>query len=87
MSENKKMHQKWGYYQEDMVDLMYVLYTGHASILNYLSTLGGTLSTLIACLSAADGSGSATVLSISGIASFPVSMTTLCPVSINILEV
>lgn len=87
MSQNKKIHQKWGYHQEDLIDLMYVLYTGHASILNYLSTTGELISTVIACVSLAEGSGSATVLSISGLASFPVSMTTLCNVSINLREV
>ncbi len=87
MSQNKKIHQKWGYYQEDLVELLYYVYTGHASILNYLSTAGEILSTLITSLSAADGSNSATVLSVSGITSFPTSMTDICNVSINLLEV
>lgn len=87
MSENKKIHQKYGYFQEDMVEILYYLYTGHASILNYLSTTGEILSALITSLSAGDGSNSGTVLSVSGIASFPTSMTTLCGVSINLGEV
>ena len=87
MSTFKKIHQEHGFYQEDMVELMYYFYTGYGSILTYLSTLGRTISTLIGCISAANGSGSLTVLSISGLASFPVSMTTLNPVSINLREV
>ena len=87
MSQNKKIHQKHGYFQEDMVEILYYLYTGHASILNYLSTMGEILSTLITSLSAAEGSNSATVLSVSAIASFPTSMTDLCNVSIHLEEV
>ena len=87
MSQNKKIHQKWGYHQEDLVELLYYLYTGHASILNYLSTTGEILSALIASLSAARGSNSATVLSVSGKSSFPTSMTDICNVSINLREV
>lgn len=87
MSQNEKIYKHWGYHQEDMVDLLYYLVTGHASILNYLSTCGEVISTLITCLSAADGSNSATVLSISGKVSFPSSFTDICKVSVNLIQI
>jgi hypothetical protein len=84
MSANKKI-LKTGVHQEDHVEMLYYLWTGHASILNYLSTVGGILSALIGSLSAEAGSGSTTKLSISGLAAFPTSMTTATGVSISLL--
>jgi hypothetical protein len=71
--------------QSDLVELIYYIWTGQASILNYLSTVGGVLSALIASLSAQNGSTSGTVLSVSGKAAFPTSMTAMTGCSISLL--
>jgi hypothetical protein len=84
MSANKKI-VKTGMEQADLVELIYYLWAGQASILNYLSTVGGTLSALIGSLSAEVGSGSTTKLSVSGLAAFPTSLTTATAVTISLL--
>ena len=85
---DKKIIARTGYGDEDLMEQAYYLVAMHASILNYLSTLGGTTSTLIASLSKrADSASYITgALSISKLASFPVSLTTLTGVSITLLK-
>jgi hypothetical protein len=84
----RKLIARTGYHQEDMVELAYYLIAQHASILNYLSTLGDVASGLIASLSKrADSASYVTgALSISALASFPASFTTLTGVSITLLK-
>jgi hypothetical protein len=84
----KKLMARTGYHDEDLVEIAYYIMAQHASILNYLSTLGGVTSGLIASLSKrADSASYITgALSISKLASFPVSLTTLTGVSITLLK-
>jgi hypothetical protein len=74
-----------GFNQPEVIEMMYYLRDGYTSILNYMSTCGVTLSRLIASLSAQVGSASTTVLSVSGKASFPASITSATGVSITLL--
>ena len=84
MSSTKQI-RKTGVHQEDLVEMVYYLWAGHASILTYLSTLSSIVSCIIGSLSAEVGSGSTTKLSISGLVSFPTSMTTATAVSITLI--
>jgi hypothetical protein len=83
-----KLIARTGYHDEDLVELIYYVAGQHASILNYMSTLGGVASQLIASLSArADSASYITgALSISKLASFPQSLTALTGVSITLLK-
>jgi len=84
----KKLIARTGYHDEDLIELTYYVMAQHASVLNYLSTLGYTISALIASLSKrADSASYITgALSISARASFPASLTSLTGVSITLLK-
>lgn len=85
MSSTKQI-RKDGVHQEDHVEMLYYLWKGHASILNYLSTLGGAFSDLCKLLSAGvDSAAGSLTMSVSGKASFPASMTTATAVSITLV--
>jgi hypothetical protein len=75
-----------GVNQEDLVEMVYCLWAGHASILNYMSTLGGQFSALCKLLSGGvDSCGGSLTMSVSGKASFPTSMTTTTAVTVTLV--
>ena len=90
MSSTKQI-RKDGVHQEDLVEMVYYLWTQQASILNYLSTLGNVVSKVFGELSDATVSysislsGSYGSLEISARASFPGSMTTWTAVSVTLV--
>lgn len=87
MSTNKVI-ARTGYHDEDLIEMAYYIVAQHASILNYMSTLGGVVSGFIASLSKRADSACYIEdgLSISKLASFPASLTTLTGVSITLLK-
>jgi hypothetical protein len=85
MSGTKVISPK-GVHQEDMVEMVYSLWKGHASILNYISTLGDQFSALCKLLSGGvDSAGGSLTMSVSGKASFPTSMTTTTGVTVTLV--
>jgi hypothetical protein len=80
-----KQITKSGYNQAEVVELLYYLKDGYASILNYMSTAGSIFSCLIASLSAKNGSASGTKLSVSGKASLAGSISDYTGVTITLL--
>ena len=90
MSGTKRI-SKTGMHQEDLVEVMYCLWTQQASILNYASTLGAFCSEIFRQLSAAGTSYSISIsatltsLEISKVASFPGSITNFTGVSVTLI--
>jgi hypothetical protein len=80
-----KQIRKCGNNQAELVEMMYYLRDGYTSILNYMSTCGGILSKLVGSLSAQTGSASGTVLSVSGLAVYPTSITSATGVTVTLL--
>lgn len=80
-----KQIRKGGFNEAEVVEAFYYLREGYTSILGYLSTAGGICSDLIHSLSLRNGSMSGTKLSISGLASFPTSMSDATGVTITLL--
>ena len=83
-----KLIKRTGYHDEDLIELVYYVVAQHASVLNYMSTLGYTISALIASLSKRADSDSYITgeISISALASFPTSLTDMTGVSITLLK-
>ena len=82
----RKIIGKRGLHQEDLVEMVYSLWKGHASILNYISTLGDQFSALCKLLSGGvDSAGGSLTMSVSGKASFPTSMTTTTGVTVTLV--
>lgn len=82
MSDTKQI-RTGGMHDEDLVELLYYTVLQHASILNYLSTVGSVISCIIGSYS--NTSMTATVLSISALATFPNSLSDRTGVSISLL--
>ena len=81
MSDTKQI-RTGGMHDEDLVELLYYTVLQHASILNYLSTVGSVISCIIGSFSA---QSTTTILSISALATFPNSITARTGVSISLL--